>query len=122
VHISNSLFLRIFQVINQAIFEASKTPDKNTFVKIMEASRLRSLRKGGSTALDAPRILADDQGRRPVHDQPRREQHSVVVGGSEYLGLCDSPGVAHDSSSLDRFDDVLASYFFGPHVFWSCII
>jgi len=36
VHISNSLFLRIFQVINQAIFEASKTPDKNTFVKIME--------------------------------------------------------------------------------------
>ena len=26
----------MFQVINQAIFEASKTPDKNMFVKIME--------------------------------------------------------------------------------------
>ena len=36
MHISNSFFLRIFQVINQAIFEASKTPDKNTFVEIME--------------------------------------------------------------------------------------
>ena len=36
----------------------------------------------------------------------------MVVGGIEYLGLCDSPGVAHDSSSLDKFDDVLASYLF----------
>ena len=46
----------------------------------------------------------------------------MVVGGSEYLGLCDFPGVAHDSSSFDRFDDVLASYLYGPRVFWSCII
>ena len=41
----------------------------------------------------------------------------MVVGASEYLSLCDFPGVAHGSSSLDRFDDVLASYLSGPHVF-----
>ena len=36
MNVSNSLLLFIFQVVNQAIFDASKTPNRATFVKIME--------------------------------------------------------------------------------------